>query len=142
MVDISRFIKEQKADFDTALSEIRSGKKRSHWMWYIFPQLKGLGMTSTADYYGIDGIEEAKEYLSDEYLSNNLLTISKALLDLEETDPSAIFGYPDDLKLRSCMTLFYHAADDEGQKTVFKSVVDKFYNGVFDNKTEEMIGEK
>ncbi|MBQ1546956.1 MAG: DUF1810 domain-containing protein [Lachnospiraceae bacterium] len=140
MADITRFIKEQQADFETALSEIRSGRKRSHWMWYIFPQLKGLGMTSTADYYGIDGIEEAKEYLSDEYLSNNLLTISKALLDLEETDSGIVLGYPDDLKLRSSMTLFYYAADDEELKTVFKGVIDKFYHGEFDHRTEEMLG--
>ena len=73
MSDLSRFITAQQNDYEIALSEIQSGRKQSHWMWYIFPQLKGLGMTSTADYYGIDGMAEAKEYLSDDYLRNNSL---------------------------------------------------------------------
>ena len=87
MSDLSRFITAQQNDYEIALSEIRSGRKQSHWMWYIFPQLKGLGMTSTADYYGIDGMAEAKEYLSDDYLRNNLVQISNALLELKESDP-------------------------------------------------------
>ena len=140
MGDISRFINIQKTDFSTALSEIRSGRKRSHWMWYIFPQLKGLGRTSTSEYYGIDGIKEAKEYLSNDYLRGNLITISNALLELNESNPTAVMGYPDDLKLRSSMTLFYYASDNEEDKNVFKSVIDKYYNGVFDERTERLIG--
>ena len=140
MSGIERFVKEQKQNYDIALSEIKSGWKRSHWMWYIFPQLKGLGMTSTADYYGINDIGEAREYLSDEYLENNLKTISNALLDLEESDPEVVLGYPDNLKLRSCMTLFYYASENEDAKAVFKAVIDKYYNGEFDYRTEEMLG--
>ena len=140
MSGIERFVKEQKQNYDITLSEIKSGRKRSHWMWYIFPQLKGLGMTSTADYYGINDIGEAREYLSNEYLANNLKTISNALLDLEESDPEVVLGYPDNLKLRSCMTLFYYASDDEDMKAVYKAVIDKYYAGEFDYRTEEMLG--
>ncbi len=137
--DLDRFRDAQKRDFQTALSEIRSGRKRSHWMWYIFPQIRGLGMTYTADYYGIVDLEEAKAYLSDPYLSGNLLEISKALLELKESNPSRIFGYPDDLKLRSCMTLFYLAAEGE-EKAVFKAVLDKYYSGQQDDLTIKRLG--
>ena len=139
MNELSRFITAQKRDFETALSEIRSGRKQSHWMWYIFPQLKGLGMTSTADYYGIDGFMEAKDYLADDYLRNNLIEISGALLELDESDPEEVMGYPDNLKLRSSMTLFYLASDDEEDRSIFKAVIDKYYGGELDHRTAKML---
>ena len=139
MSDLSRFITAQQNDYEIALSEIRSGRKQSHWMWYIFPQLKGLGMTSTADYYGIDGMAEAKEYLSDDYLRNNLVQISNALLELKGSDPLIVMGYPDNLKLRSSMTLFYLASDNKEDRNVFKAVIDKYYGSVFDARTKEMV---
>lgn len=135
--DLSRFISAQQRDYTTALWEIQGGRKRSHWMWYIFPQLKGLGMSYTAQLYGIDGLDEARAFLADPYLGGNLREICGALLVLDTNDASYVFGYPDDLKLRSSMTLFKLAADDG---TVFDSVLKKFYGGREDQCTREMLG--
>lgn len=129
--DLDRFLSAQEHSYDQALAEIRSGRKCSHWMWYIFPQLKGLGMTDTANYYGIDGLEEAKVYMQHPVLGARLIEISEALLALEETDPEEIFGYPDYLKCCSCMTLFEKVSDNP----VFGAVLDKFYSGKRDQKT-------
>ena len=106
MADLSRFLKAQEYDYDQALREIRAGRKRSHWMWYIFPQIQGLGFTRTSEFYAIRDLDEAKAYLADPVLGARLKEISSALLDLDGLSASEIFGYPDDLKLRSCMTLF------------------------------------
>jgi len=110
MDSLERFVSAQARDYGTALAEIRSGHKRSHWMWYIFPQLQGLGMSSTAQYYGIHGIEEAKRFIAHPGLGRNLREISNALLALDTNDPAAVMGWPDNLKLCSCMTLFEAAA--------------------------------
>ena len=93
----------------TALGEIKNGRKESHWMWYIFPQLKELGYSSTAKYYGLTK-DEAKAYIKDEILKSRLLEISQVLLELTSNNATEIFGYPDDLKLKSCMTLFSEIA--------------------------------
>ena len=130
--DLSRFHKAQQGSYETALAEIRSGRKRSHWIWYIFPQIQGLGFSSTAQYYAIENLEEAKAYLADPVLRERLLEISNALLALDSCDPLEVMGYPDDLKLRSSMTLFSLA---EPECTVFRDVLDKFYNGQEDSRT-------
>lgn len=135
--DLSRFISAQQRDYATALREIQGGRKRSHWMWYIFPQLKGLGMSYTAQLYGIDGLGEARAFLADPYLGANLREICGALLGLGTNDASYVFGYPDDLKLRSSMTLFKLAADDGA---VFDAVLKKFYGGREDQRTRELLG--
>ena len=137
MSGLQRFTDAQKMDFDTALAEIRNGRKESHWMWYIFPQLGGLGFSSMSEYYGIKDLEEAKEFLNDPYLGENLRTISKALLELKTDDPHQVFGSPDDSKLLSCMTLFEAA---EGKGGVFTKVIEKYYKGRRDRKTEKMLG--
>ena len=129
MDSLERFVSAQARDYGTALAEIRSGHKRSHWMWYIFPQLQGLGMSSTAQYYGIHGIEEAKRFIAHPGLGRNLREISNALLALDTNDP-------DNLKLCSCMTLFEAAAPDE---PVFGAVLDKFYGGERDSLTLEKL---
>ena len=98
--------------------------------------MKGLGMSGMADYYGIDGIDEAKAYMADPVLRNRLVEISAVLLALESNDPRSVMGYPDDLKLRSSMTLFALAAPEE---TVFQKVLDKFYNGKADQRTVRMV---
>lgn len=139
MENLDRFIKMQEKDYENALKEIKNGKKCTHWIWYIFPQLKGLGLSSTADYYGIEDINEAKEYLANEYLKNNLIEISQALLDLNSNNPTEILGYPDDLKVKSCMTLFYYA---DKSIEVFKKVIDKFYEGKFDSITIKLINKR
>ena len=129
---LDRFITAQQSDFHRALSEIQAGRKRSHWMWYIFPQLKALGRSDTARYYGIADLEEATAYMANPYLRDNLITITGALLALRASDPGLVMGYPDDLKLRSCMTLFELAAPDVPE---FGMVLDKFYHGLRDQKT-------
>jgi uncharacterized protein (DUF1810 family) len=133
---LDRFIKAQQNDYATALSEIKNGKKRSHWMWYIFPQLKGLGMSETARYYGIQNKEEAVAYVKNEVLSKRLIEISEALMTLPSNDPYSILGSPDDMKLKSCMTLF---AALPNTNPVFEQVLSKFYGGKQDQKTLQLL---
>ena len=136
MNELDRFIKMHELNYTLALKEIRSGYKMSHWMWYIFPQIRGLGMSEDAFYYGIKGKSEAIEYLKNDYLRSHLIEISEALLNLENNDATDILGYPDDLKLKSSMTLFYIA---DPSIDVFKKVLDKFYDGALDEKTLEIL---
>ena len=134
--DLSRFLKAQEYDYDRALLEIRSGRKRSHWMWYIFPQIQGLGFSSTAQYYAIQDLQEAKDYLAHPVLGARLKEISSALLELDGLSASEIFGYPDDLKLRSSMTLF-RMADLEDD--LFEKVLEKYYDGIPDSRTVNIV---
>ena len=134
--NLDRFKKAQAADYSLALEEIREGQKRSHWIWYIFPQLKGLGFSGMSDYYGIKDLDEAKAYLADKTLKTHLLEISRELLKHKGKSASGIFGYPDDLKVRSCMTLFSHADQEE---SVFQEVLDSFFNGIKDERTLRML---
>jgi len=131
--DLNRFLNAQEKEYNTALSEIKSGRKRSHWMWYTFPQFKGLGYSETSKYYAIKDIHEAKDYLKHPVLGSRLKEISNELLNLNQDNANLIFGSPDDFKLKSCMTLF--AQIDENQNNVFRKVIDKFFSGSFDNKT-------
>ncbi|ADC47429.1 hypothetical protein mru_1579 [Methanobrevibacter ruminantium M1] len=133
-MSLDRFIEAQKEDYDMAFREINNGRKRNHYMWYIFPQIKGLGHSSTSRYYGIDGLEEAKEYMENEYLSNNLIKISQKLLDLETDDPIEIFGSTDSKKLKSSMTLFELVSDNE----VFSLVLEKYFDGNRDERTLDL----
>lgn len=135
--DLSRFLKAQEQDYEQALREIRSGRKRSHWMWYIFPQIQGLGFSPTAQYYAIRDLQEARDYLAHPVLGARLKEISSALLDLSGLSASEIFGYPDDLKLRSSMTLFRMADLNE---PVFLEVLEKYYDGKPDARTVELAG--
>lgn len=137
---LRRFKDAQERDYATALAEIRAGQKRSHWMWYVFPQLDGLGFSSTAHYYGIRDLEEARDYLADPTLGGRLREISAALLDLPTNDAHQVFGSPDDIKLRSCMTLFEVAsgAGSEGAE-VFARVIDKYYAGRRDPRTLALL---
>ncbi len=130
--NLDRFIRAQEYDYDQALSEIKAGHKRSHWIWYIFPQVKGLGRSGMSEEYGIDGLDEAKAYMENEVLRIRLIEISQALLQLDSNDPLAVMGFPDNLKLRSSMTLFAEAAPEE---TVFADVLDKFFDGEKDPET-------
>lgn len=134
---LQRFITAQQTDYKTALSEISSGKKRSHWMWYIFPQIQGLGFSETSRYYAIKDIREAAAYLQHPVLGTRLVTICNALLAIDSHDPARVFGSPDDKKLQSSMTLF---AAVEAASPVFEAVLKKFFDGRKDNKTLEIIG--
>ena len=132
---LERFIEAQEDFYPIALSEIKNGRKESHWMWYIFPQIKGLGFSYTAQYYAIQSEEEAKEYMAHPMLGTRLLEISEALLKLDSNNASRVFGYPDDMKLRSSMTLFYLVSGND----IFKKVLDKFFDGKIDKNTESIL---
>lgn len=132
---MERFLKAQETQYINALAEIKNGKKTSHWIWYIFPQLEQLGRSSTAKYYGIKNIDEAKEYISTPLLRERLIEISEALLD-NDCSAVKILGYTDAMKVRSCMTLF-HCADPSIE--VFGRVIDKFYGGQYDKLTLDII---
>jgi uncharacterized protein (DUF1810 family) len=129
---LQRFLNAQERAYGTALAEIQAGRKRSHWMWYIFPQIRGLGFSDTSKFYAIHDLNEATQYLQHPLLGSRLKEISKALLRIPENNANRIFGSPDDLKLRSCMTLFAALPDTE---PVFQQVLDKFFGGTPDSKT-------
>ena len=137
MYDLEKFLIAQERDYKTALSEIRSGRKRSHWIWYIFPQLKSLGYSPVAKKYGISDLGEARAYLENATLRARLTEISGALLELDSSDPGEVMGYPDDLKLRSSMTLFREA---DPSIEVFQKVLDKYYGGEGDPATMAEVG--
>ncbi|MGB4839194.1 MAG: DUF1810 domain-containing protein [Saprospiraceae bacterium] len=137
--DLNRFIKAQENSYEEALSEIKSGRKRSHWMWYIFPQFKGLGFSESSKYYSIKDLDEAKSYLNHPILGERLKLITNELLALNENNANKVFGSPDDLKLKSSMTLF--AAINTSEENIFNAVLDKYFNGQTDNKTLTLIKE-
>ena len=133
---LQRFIDAQEKDYETALAEISQGRKRSHWIWYIFPQIQGLGFSETSKFYAIKNIEEAAEYLKHPVLGERLIRICHALIKNPGNDANKIFGSPDDMKLKSSMTLF---AALPGTDPVFQKVLDKFFNGTRDSKTIEIL---
>ena len=133
---LKRFLDAQQHEYAQALQEIRGGRKRSHWIWYIFPQLKELGYSDMAKFYGIRDLAEAKAYLAEPTLRARHIEISEALLKLPENDPNKVMGYPDDLKLRSSMTLFAAADPD---CPVFQQVLDKYFDGKPDQRTLDLL---
>ena len=134
--EIKRFLIAQKGDYETAYKEMSNGKKESHWIWYIFPQIKGLGMSYMDREYSIKSIKETLEYINNNILWKRLVDITKLLLKIEHNDIREVMWYPDDLKLRSCMTLFSIVSDDN---EVFNKVIDKFYNSEKDLKTVNIL---
>lgn len=135
---IDRFIEPQKASYSIALEEVCNGRKVSHWMWYIFPQLRGLGQSNVAWYYGIEDLSEAKVYLEHPILGQRLREITRAALELPEKDPMKIFGWPDNMKFRSCMTLFAQVSEDD----LFARALNKFFGGQEDSMTLELLKQK
>ena len=133
---LDRFVKAQEKMYPTAMKEIQAGKKQSHWMWYIFPQLRGLGESDMSYTYGIDGLDEAKAYLDHPLLCARLMEISEALLEHEGQDIYKIMGDIDDMKLQSSMTLFALAIEED---SVFHEVLECFYNGEMDDYTIELL---
>ena len=135
--NLNRFMKKHRQYYDQALFEVKNGRKEGHWMWFIFPQLKSLGKSFKAKYYGLSGIEEAQEFLNNEYLGAHLQEISDALLNI----PSDIilFDFPDNLKLKSCMTLFALAAPET---KVFQKILDKYFSGEYDEQTLLLLQNK
>jgi len=135
-VKLNRFLEAQNQTYLKALSEIKNGRKESHWMWYIFPQVKGLGQSEMANYYGINSLDEATAYLEHPVLRKHLVEITTAVLHVKDKSAADIFGSPDDLKLRSCMTLFGNAKNTD---TVFSDVLEKYFSGKEDLGTLDLI---
>ncbi len=133
---LDRFIKAQDHNYADALQEIKSGRKTTHWMWYVFPQIAGLGTSETAKFYAIKDMEEATAYLQHPVLGKRLIEISEAMLQLPGNDPYKILGSPDDMKLQSSMTLFGALPN---ANTVFQQVLDKYYGGKKDNRTLDIV---
>ena len=124
--DLSRYVTAQQRDYQSALTEIKNGKKVSHWMWYIFPQIRGLGKSSTSQFYAIQSLDEAKAFIE----------ISEALLSLDTSDAYEVFGKPDNMKLKSSMTLFARASEDN---QVFLNVLDRYFKGKRDFRTLKIL---
>ena len=133
---LKRFIEAQQTHYPIALAEIKAGRKRSHWMWYIFPQIEGLGFSPTSKFYAIKDMKEAEAFLEHPVLGSRLMAICNELLDLEETNANKIFGSPDDLKLKSSMTLFSLVKNTD---PVFGLVLSKFFKGEKDLKTVSIL---
>ena len=134
---LDRFLTAQAPVIDEVLAELRAGRKRTHWMWFVFPQLRGLGTSSMAQLFGIASLEEARAYLAHAQLGPRLRECCALMLQVPERGAREILGSPDDLKFRSCLTLFSLAAPDEG---LFLACLDRFYNGDPDPRTVALCG--
>ena len=135
--DLIRFVQAQERDYEQAMSEIRSGRKRSHWMWYIFPQFDGLGFSATSKRYAIKSVAEAEAYLRHPVLGPRLLESARATVGVDGRSAYEVFGSPDDMKLRSCATLF---ASVSPAGSVFEQVLDRHFGGEPDEKTLRLLG--
>jgi uncharacterized protein (DUF1810 family) len=134
--DLNRFVRAQEAVFAQVLEELRAGAKRGHWIWFIFPQMKGLGHSPTADHFGIESLKEAEAYARHPLLGPRLVECTRLVNQVEGRTISQILGYPDDLKFRSSMTLFARAAPDSA---VFNEALQKYFNGQPDPLTLELL---
>lgn len=134
--DLARFVSAQQDSFDRALFEVKTGRKSSHWMWYIFPQLRGLGHSSTSQHYGITCIKEAQLYLKHQVLGPRLITICQAVISVEGRSATEIFGRPDDMKLRSCATLF---AEVSNVDSVFYKILNLYFDGNTCRRTLQLL---
>lgn len=139
--DLDRFVRAQNREgmYAAALGELRAGRKRSHWMWYVFPQVAGLGRSGMAEHFAISGLAEARAYLDHPVLGPRLVECARALTELPDRDPVRVLGHVDALKLRSSMTLFARAATDPDQEELFTSVLDQYYDGQEDLNTLEAL---
>jgi len=134
--NLQRFVDAQEPIFNQVLSELKEGRKRTHWMWFIFPQIEGLGFSAMAHQYAISSLEEAKAYLQHPVLGPRLRECSRLVTLAEKASISQVFGYPDDLKFQSCMTLFAHATSEN---QVFKDALQKYFGSEFDQLTIERL---
>lgn len=139
MADLSRFVEAQATTYQTALAELRRGRKASHWMWFVFPQIQGLGSSPTARFYAIADLAEARAYLDHPVLGPRLREAVAAINALPGDDAHAVFGSPDDLKLRSCLTLFQAVAPDE---PAFGQALAKYFGGAPDPRTLERLADE
>lgn len=137
-MDLTRYIEAQEKQYAIALAEMKAGHKTSHWMWFIFPQIAGLGFSDVSKFFAIKNLDEAKAYLKHELLGKRLREISQVLLMQDTDNATLIFGSPDDLKLYSSMTLFT-IADEENSDNFFEKVLAKYFMGKYDSKTEKKL---
>lgn len=137
--DLRRFVDAQGRAYDTALEELRSGRKRSHWIWFVFPQLQGLGRSPTAIRYSITSLDEARAYLDHPVLGPRLRECARVVAGIQGSTADDIFGWPDNLKVRSSMTLFARAAESAEAQADFRVVLDRLYDGVEDEVTVELL---
>ena len=137
LYDLQRFVEAQSRTYESALSELRAGQKRGHWMWYVFPQLKGLGVSPTSRKYAISSSEEASAYWKHAVLGPRLQVSTQAVIDLEGSDAYQIFCSPDNLKFHSCMALFARRVPDD---SVFNNALDKYFDGRPDHRTLKILG--
>ena len=135
MTDLSKFIRIQKYNYNTALEEIKNGKKKTHWMWYVFPQIDGLGESYTSKYYAIKSLEEAKDYANHEILYSRLIEMSNELLNLNSNNIIDILGIPDNKKLQASMTLFSKVNKEQ----IFTDVLEKYFDGKEHLETLEVL---
>jgi uncharacterized protein (DUF1810 family) len=135
--DLHRFIEPQDAVMEEVYAELRAGRKRGHWMWFVFPQLAALGSSPTAKRFGLRSLVEARAYLAHPVLGERLRTCCRLLMRVEGLSADEVLGYPDDLKLRSCLTLFHLAAPGE---SLFLECLDRYYGGQPDRRTEDLCG--
>ncbi|MDO7896912.1 DUF1810 domain-containing protein [Pseudomonas citrulli] len=134
--DLSRFVEAQRPVFDRVLDELRAGRKTSHWMWFIFPQIQGLGRSEMAERFAISGAAEAEAYLRHDLLGPRLEACVEMLMQHRDKSARQIFGSPDDLKLRSCLTLF---ASVRPETPSYRQALDQFYSGELDTKTLSLL---
>jgi uncharacterized protein (DUF1810 family) len=138
-LDLIRFIDAQAAIYDQVVDELNAGRKASHWMWFIFPQLAGLGRSAMAQRYAIRDLDEARRYLADPILGSRLRRCVRLMLHHAGASATEILGSPDDLKFRSCVTLFREAAADEADRSLFAQALKQFYAGEPDRRTLELL---
>jgi uncharacterized protein (DUF1810 family) len=138
--DLDRFVSAQNGVFDTALSELRAGQKRSHWMWFIFPQMHGLGMSAMAQKYGVASLDEARAYLVHPLLGERIRLCTEAVLQVKGRSLHEIFGSPDDIKFGSSMTLF--ALADRAPDGLFRQAIDRYCSGQMDRRTLDLLGHR
>jgi uncharacterized protein (DUF1810 family) len=135
--NLNRFVRAQQDDYEQALAELRSGEKQTHWMWYIFPQIDGLAFSATSKHYAIKSLDEAKAYLNHPVLGPRLLECAEAVMGVEGRSAHEIFGSPDDVKLRSCATLFACVLPPG---SVFDRLLEKYYRKQRDERTLQLLG--
>ena len=134
--DLQRFVRAQEGTYERALSELKNGQKQSHWMWYVFPQFEGLGFSRTSQRYAIKSLAEARAYLAHQVLGPRLVECATVLSRVEDLTANDILGFPDDLKLRSCATLFAHVSAND---SVFHRLLDKYFDGHDDEATLRLM---
>ena len=139
--DLERFVTAQDPIYETVAAELRAGRKQTHWMWFIFPQIAGLGRSDMAERYGITSLEEARAYLAHTVLGQRLRQCTALVLEVQDKDANAIFGYPETMKFQSCMTLFCHAAPEDTE-TVLREALERFYDGREDEQTVAALTEQ